>query len=75
MRLCAPIMGRKPEHGAFLWCLTVEPSDDNGLTKKSTVDASQTRALDLLRFEDKLGQMARDEVDLVAAALCSCVKS
>ena len=74
MRLCAPIMNRLPVHGAFFWCVAFEPSETNGLTKDSTVDAAQVRALDLVRFESRLGSVTDEEIEAIAAALCQCVK-
>jgi mRNA interferase MazF len=75
IRLCAPIVHDKPEHGVFFWCVALVPNAANGLTKTSTADAAQTRALDTVRFVEKLGTVAADELDLIAEALCQCVKS
>lgn len=73
VRLCAMVVHHKREHNAFFWCVELEPTDDNGLTKASSADAAQTRALDIVRFDRKLGAVAPDEMELIAAALCHCV--
>jgi mRNA interferase MazF len=73
MRLCAMIVHRKREHNAFFWCVELLPTSTNGLTKDSSADAAQTRALDIVRFEQKLGEIAPDELELIAQALCRCV--
>lgn len=73
IRLCAPIMHLKPEHKVMAWCAEILPDAQNGLTKLSTADAGQTRALDLSRFEARLGQVTEDELESVTMALCLCV--
>lgn len=74
MRICAPVMNSLPIHGRLFWCVALSPDQTNGLTKESTVDASQTRALDTVRFEAHLGELAPDEADLIAQALTECIK-
>ncbi len=74
IRLCAPVMNASPQHGFLFWCVALTPQDANGLTKDSSADASQTRALDVVRFESCLGKLPPDEVDLIADALIQCVK-
>lgn len=74
MRLCAPVMNALPIHGSLFWCVALPPDAQNGLTKNSTADAAQTRALDTIRFEARLGELAPDELDLIAQALTECVK-
>jgi mRNA interferase MazF len=63
VRLCAPIMNALPIHGGLFWCVSLTPDATNGLTKSSTADAAQTRALDVVRFEAHLGALEVDEVD------------
>jgi mRNA interferase MazF len=74
VRLCAPIMHAKRVHGGLFWCIALAPSAANGLHKQSTADAAQTRALDVVRFQEKLGEVTPDETDLIADALSQCVK-
>ncbi len=74
VKLCAPIVNAKPEHGLFYWCTVMAPDAQNGLTKDSTADASQTRALDIVRFETLLGSVTEIEMELIADALIQCVK-
>lgn len=74
MRLCAPVTNALPEHGGFFWCVALAPDAANGLTKSSTADAAQTRALDTARFEARLGVLPQGDVDLIAEALARCVK-
>lgn len=74
IRLCAPVTNALPEHGGFFWCVALVPDPASGLSKASTADAAQTRALDTARFEVKLGALEQDDVDLIADALARCVK-
>jgi len=73
VRLCAPITNEKPEHGALFWCVALVPDAANGLSKPSSADAAQVRALDTVRFEVRLGEVLSDELDLIAAALTRCI--
>ena len=74
VRLCAPVTNALPVHSTLFWCIALAPAPSNGLTKPSTADAAQTRVLDSVRFEAKLGEVTPDEVDLIADALSACVK-
>lgn len=57
----------------MIWCTALQPDNGNGLTKASTVDTAQTRALDLSRFESKLGVLGPDKVDAVKVALIAAI--
>jgi mRNA interferase MazF len=74
IRLCAPLMQWKPEHPGYFWCITLPSDNANGLSKQSTADAAQTRALDTVRFVEKLGTINTAKLDLIAEAVYSCVK-
>ncbi len=74
VRLCAPVMHAKPVHGGLYWCIAIAPSAANGLHKASSADAAQTRALDIVRFEEKMGEVTPEDVDLIADALSQCVR-
>lgn len=73
MRLCVPVVHAKPEHGLMAWCAPLVPNSGNGLSKDSSADTAQTRALDLQRFGAQLGTLTRAEVETVTAALVLCV--
>lgn len=73
VRLCAPIMNALAVHTSLFWCAWLVPDAQSGLTKESSADAAQTRALDLVRFEALLGEVSAEELDAITAALCLCV--
>lgn len=75
MRLCAPITGRLPVHGRLFWCVPLAPHSENGLTKPSSIDTAQTRALDMVRFIEKIGVLNDVETDAAASALALCARS
>lgn len=63
-----------PVHGVLFWCIAIAPDMANGLSKPSAADAAQTRALDVERFEQKMGEINADETDLIADTLSECAK-
>jgi len=71
--LCAPIIHRKPLHARLFWCVELAPDVANGLTKNCSADTAQTRVLDAVRFEAKLGEVTPDELEAITTALCLCV--
>lgn len=74
VRLCAPIMRALPIHGILFWCVSIAPGEANGLSKPSSADAAQTRALDVVRFAQKMGEFTPEQTDLIADALSQCLK-
>lgn len=73
VRLCAIVIGNQPAHSAMSWCILLPPDPANGLTKNSTADAAQTRALDLARFEGKIGEINAPKIDAIKRALLAAV--
>lgn len=71
--VCVPITGFQNIHAALGWYVLLAPVVANGLIKPSSADASQVRALDVERFEEKLGKLTREEVASVAEAVALCV--
>lgn len=71
--VCVPITGYQNVHASLSWYVPIAPDAPNGLTKPSSADASQVRALDVERFEAKLGKLANVTVEAVAAAVAICV--
>lgn len=71
--VCVPITSFQNAHALLSWYVPIAPDAANGLTKPSSADASQVRALDVERFETKLGKLASTPVEAVAAAVAICV--
>jgi mRNA interferase MazF len=74
VRLCAPITDYLPARDAVrFWRVEIGDTAQNGLTKMSCVDVSQTRALDLSRFVRKDGKAHPAEIEASAATLAQSV--
>jgi mRNA interferase MazF len=71
--VCVPITGFQSAHAVLDWYVLIPPDASNGLTKPSSADASQVRALDFERFEAKLGKLTSEEVESAADAVALCV--
>ena len=69
MRLCVPLTDWKADAALLNWCVTISDTTKSGLRKLSLADVSQIRALDIRRFETKLGKADAIEVEAIAAAL------
>lgn len=60
LKVIAPITDFK-EHYAFVpWMVSIEPTKENGLSKKSTIDLFQVRSLSKQRLGEKLGTVPND---------------
>ncbi len=61
IKLIAPVTDWKEYFNQNLWHIKLEPTEENGLSKMSAVDALQLRGVDVQRFLQKLGQLS-DEI-------------
>ncbi len=73
IHVCVPLMGFQLSHAGRFWLVPVDASEQNGLGKLSTADATQVRALDVLRFEHRIGTLEAEHVQAVADTLAVCV--
>lgn len=74
IRLCAPITDYSPQRDeGRLWRVAIGNSAESGLTKLSCADVSQTRALDVSRFADKMGKAHPTETQASADQLAANV--
>lgn len=69
VRLGVILTASHPAHQSMAWCAALHADTANGLTRDSTADTAQTRALDVRRFETKIGQVSPDKMDEIKAAL------
>jgi mRNA interferase MazF len=56
--LVAPITDWKDYFAGNIWHVRLEPNPENGLTKRSAVDALQLRGIDHQRFVRRLGRIS-----------------
>ena len=65
-----PLTGWNEKKGRIVTNVVIEPSQHNGLTKKSVADCLQTRPVDYLeRFVRIRGRLDDDEMSAIAEAL------
>jgi len=69
MQVCVPFTTRQPAHASMLWCVPIHSSSLNGLSKLSTADTSQIRAIDIVRFEVRLGNLSDEDLQTIVAAV------
>ena len=74
VKLVATITDWKDYFAKNIWHVPLEPTAENGLRKKSAVDAIQMRSLDRSRFLRKLGVLPADTMEEIAAAIASVVE-
>lgn len=74
VRVGVPVMGRKSVHALGAWYVEIQPEAGSGLSKVSSADASQVRALDLSRFDVKLGEVKPAQLRAIVAALTLCIE-
>lgn len=74
VRLVVPITGWKPNYGVMIWCVPIDPSVKNGLTKKSVADVLQTKCVSIERFTTKAGCISAELLEEVIAALAVVIE-
>ena len=74
IRLIAPITQWHPAFNKNLWHIPVQPNGGNNLRKRSAVDALQLRAVDIRRFDDKLGRLSAVKMEEVATAIALVIE-
>jgi len=68
LKVIVPLTNWKPEHDAFFWIVRIDPDEDNGLTKASSADAHQIRAVDRQRFLESVGVITEQQfADILGA--------
>lgn len=73
IRVCVPLTEFQDSHAFLRWCVLFFPDASNGLSKVSTADTSQIRAIDQVRFVQKRGRVDEDKLAPVFAALGACL--
>ena len=73
IRVCVPLTEFQDAHANLRWCVLFFPDERNGLSKISTADTSQIRALDQIRFVAKRGRITEEEAQPILTALGVCL--
>lgn len=69
MRVCVPLTSFQAEHALLAWCVFIEPTTDNGLSRLSTAETSRIRALSIGRLQEKRGHINAAELYAIGVAL------
>lgn len=69
MRVCVPLTSFQDEHALLAWCVFIERTIENGLSRLSTAETSQIRALSTHRLQEKRGHISDSELYAIGTAL------
>jgi mRNA interferase MazF len=62
LKIIAPITDWKEHYSVAPWMIAIIPSDQNGLTKKSSIDCFQIRSVSKDRLIKRIGQITFHEI-------------
>ncbi len=60
LKVIAPITDFKEHYALVPWMVTIEPTKENGLNKKSAIDLFQVRSVSQQRLTRNIGKVAND---------------
>ncbi len=69
LKIIAPITDYKDKFKDVPWMVTLTPSHENGLDKKSVIDLFQVRSVAEERLVERIGMIGTDQMLSVKAAL------
>ena len=69
LAIVVPVTALKPHWERNPFFVSLEPTSNNGLQKKSAVDCFQIRAISHNRFVEKIGAITSDEFDLIKQSI------
>jgi mRNA interferase MazF len=69
LKVVAPITGWNESFTSAVWMVRIEPTNDNGLTKRSAVDTFQVRSVSEQRLIKQVGTLSDAIMDEVSRAL------
>lgn len=69
LRVIVPVTDWKPQYGAAVWMVKLEPDAQNHLTKASAADCFQVRSVSQTRFIRKIGEVSINAINAVGEAL------
>jgi mRNA interferase MazF len=73
LRIVVPLTDWQSTFAALPWIVPVAANAATGLTKDSGADAFQVKSVSENRFVQRIGNVAIDQVDEIAAAIALCV--
>ncbi len=73
LKMVVPVTDWKEHYSRLSWFTRIEPSNTNGLSKRSGADAFQCRSVSFVRFQKKHGILGSGEMENVIAGIIACV--
>ena len=73
-RIVVPLTEWKSSRNNYYWFFEIEPTPQNGLTKKSASNLLQTRCVSIKRFQNKKGYVSAEVIEEIVAALAAVVE-
>ena len=62
LKIIAPITDWKEHYSVAPWMIAINPSTQNGLTKKSSIDCFQIRSVSEIRLIKRIGHITLSEI-------------
>ncbi len=69
LKVIAPLTDYKAHYALIPWMVTIEPTSENGLKKRSTIDLFQVRSLSQKRLVQKVGNVEKGILKACRTAL------
>ena len=73
LKIVVPISEWKDNFSKAPWHILIEPTDNNGLSKKSTADTFQVRSISENRFLERMGTLLPKDLERIKAGLSICL--
>ena len=69
LKVIVPITGWKEHYSIAPWMIKIEPNQENGLSKISSMDCFQIRSVSQQRLVEKIGEITGEEIIKVQEGL------
>ena len=73
LKIIAPITNWKEIYASYPWMVKIDPTNQNGLAKTSTVDCFQIRSVSIERFNTLIGSAETEIIRRVQEAVISII--
>ena len=73
LKIIAPITQWKDYFNEAPWMVKIEPNQQNGLVKTSSVDCFQIRSVSQERLNNKVGEVTLDEVNEIKKGIAKVI--
>lgn len=74
LKIIVPITGWNDDFSGVAWMVRLEPSAENGLTKRSAADTFQIRSISQARLLRQLGQLSEAAMEEISRAFVRVLK-